>query len=80
MRLAIFIEVKIVEKYKEEGGVVDIIGSTFEPRRKWDGDGYKKGCDSKENAKMMENRDDCYSGRTIAEMNTSAYQDASEGK
>ncbi|CAN6555928.1 unnamed protein product [Malus baccata var. baccata] len=80
MRLAIFIEVKIAKKYKEEDGVVDRIGSTFEPRRKWDGDGYEKGCDSKEEAKMMENWGNCYSGGTIAEMNTSAYQATNEGK
>ncbi|KAB2607496.1 hypothetical protein D8674_007213 [Pyrus ussuriensis x Pyrus communis] len=80
MRLAIFIEVKIAEKYKEECGAVDRIGCIFEPWRKWDGDVYEKGCDSKEKAKMMENRGDCYSARTVAEMNTSANQNTSEGK
>ncbi|KAM1446466.1 hypothetical protein PS2_005532 [Malus domestica] len=55
MRFVIFIEVKIAEKYKEEGGSVDRIGNAFEPQGKWYGDRYEEGCNSKEEANMMEN-------------------------
>ena len=58
MRFVIFIEVNIAEKYNEEGSAVDRIGSKSEPRRKWDGDGYEDGCDSKEEAKIMKKAGD----------------------
>ncbi|RXH85299.1 hypothetical protein DVH24_042067 [Malus domestica] len=50
------------------------------PQRKWDGDGYEEGCDPKEEAKLMENWGNCYSGGTVAEVNKLAHQDTSEGK
>lgn len=80
MSFVIFIEVKIAENYKEEGDDVDRQGSTFEPQRKWYGDGYKEGCDPKEEAKLMENQGDCYSTGIVVEVNKLAYQDTSEGK
>ncbi|RXH85303.1 hypothetical protein DVH24_042071 [Malus domestica] len=71
---------QIAEKYKEEGDDVDRQGSTFEPQRKWYGDGYEEGCYPKEEAKLMENRGDYYFGGTVAKVNKLAYQDISEGK
>ncbi|CAN6555940.1 unnamed protein product [Malus baccata var. baccata] len=45
----------IAEKYKEEGGDVDRIGSAFEPQRKWDGDGYEECCqDRNRNCKQRD--------------------------
>ncbi|RXI03785.1 hypothetical protein DVH24_038059 [Malus domestica] len=71
---------RITKSYEEEGGNVDRISSTFEPQRKWDGEGYEEGCDPKEKAKIMEKLGDRYSGRTVAKVNKLAYQDTSEGK
>ncbi|TQD98524.1 hypothetical protein C1H46_015772 [Malus baccata] len=76
----LFVLAKIAENYKDEGYDVDRQGNTFEPQRKWDGDGYEEGCDPKEEAKLMENWGNCYSSGIVAEVNKLAYQDTSEGK
>ncbi|RXI03789.1 hypothetical protein DVH24_038063, partial [Malus domestica] len=58
----------------------DGISSKAEPERKWYGDRYKEGSDSKEETETMEKAGDPYSGGTVAEVNKLAYQGTSKGK